>query len=62
MSTTSVEPRSAAKTRQFLEDYSQQLILGPDCDWDDLLSAAPRTLVCLGQAFVAVTSNNITPV
>ncbi|KAI4092335.1 MAG: hypothetical protein L6R37_007595 [Teloschistes peruensis] len=31
--------------------------MDPDCEWGDLLSAAPRTLACLGQAFVAATSN-----
>ncbi|KAL9591785.1 MAG: hypothetical protein Q9179_007373 [Wetmoreana sp. 5 TL-2023] len=42
---------------QYVEAYSQQLLMDPDCEWGDLLSAAPRTLACLGQAFVAATSN-----
>ncbi|KAI4256826.1 MAG: hypothetical protein LQ352_001906 [Teloschistes flavicans] len=43
--------------RQYVEACSQQLLMDPDCEWGDLLSAAPRTLACLGQAFVAATSN-----
>ncbi|KAL9027830.1 MAG: hypothetical protein Q9196_003704 [Gyalolechia fulgens] len=31
--------------------------MDPDCEWGDLLSAAPRTLAFLGQAFVAASSN-----
>lgn len=54
--------RSSVVARQNMEAHSQQLILSPDYSWDDLLSAAPRTLVCLGQAFVAATSNVITPI
>ncbi|KAI4137753.1 MAG: hypothetical protein L6R39_007118 [Caloplaca ligustica] len=43
--------------RQYVEAYSQQLLMDSDCEWGDLLSAAPRTLAFLGQAFVAATSN-----
>lgn len=58
MSKTDSDSQSDTVTsRQYVEACSQQLLMDPDCEWGDLLSAAPRTLACLGQAFVAATSN-----
>ena len=60
MSSANSDTTSQSPTdRQYVEAYSQQLLMDPDCEWGDLLSAAPCTLACLGQAFVAATSNAV---
>ncbi|KAL8708965.1 MAG: hypothetical protein Q9225_007523, partial [Loekoesia sp. 1 TL-2023] len=54
--------RASLTARQNTDAYSQHLVLSPDAQWDKLLNAAPKALVCLGQAFVASTSKAVGPV
>ena len=54
--------RSSVIARQNLDASSHDLVLSDEYEWGKLLNAAPKTLVCLGEAFVAATSNVITPV
>ncbi|KAL9595180.1 MAG: hypothetical protein Q9219_006603 [cf. Caloplaca sp. 3 TL-2023] len=54
--------RASLTARQTTDKNALYLVLSPDAQWDKLLNAAPKALVCLGQAFVASTSGAVRPI
>ncbi|EEP79211.1 predicted protein [Uncinocarpus reesii 1704] len=42
---------------RFMDNISTQLLLEKECNWGEMLGAAPRALCSLGQCFVAATSS-----
>ena len=49
--------RSKEGADDFVRAVSSNLLLHGDCNWGQLLSAAPKALCSLGQCFVAATSS-----
>jgi hypothetical protein len=41
---------------KFVDDLSSQMLLAKDCNWGEMLSAAPRALCAVAQCFVASRS------
>jgi hypothetical protein len=48
--------RTSAGSEQFVKAVIQHTLLSRNCDWGQLLSSAPRALMCLGQCFVVASS------